>query len=131
MGFRTGAYATIWQVKQGTGNYIDVRLSTSKKNKQTDQYETDFNGYVRFIGTAKQNAEKLKEKDRIRIGECETTNHYDKEKNVTYTNYAIFTFEQVDSISGNNGNGTGNNSAKPNDFVNVPDATIEEELPFN
>lgn len=125
MGFRNGAYATIWEVKAGKGNYSDVRLSTSKKNKQTEQYETDFSGFVRFIGTAHQNAGSLKEKDRIRIGDCEVTNSYDKEKKVTYTNFAVFSFE--------NANGNNANQSKPTDtnFVNVDNAIEDEELPFN
>lgn len=130
MAFRNGAYAVVWQVNKGNGNYTDVRISTSKKNKQTDQYETDFSGFVRFIGTAHQNAGSLKEKDRIKIGDCEVTNSYDKEKKVTYTNFAVFNFEDA------NGNGapTNNNQKqqpkKDDGFMNIPDG-IDEELPFN
>lgn len=124
MGFRNGAYATIWEVKAGKGNYSDVRLSISKKNKQTDQYETDFSGFVRFIGTAHQNAGSLKEKDRVKIGDCEVTNSYDKEKKVTYTNFAVFSFEDA--------NGNSSTQTKPTDtsFVNVDNAIEDEELPF-
>lgn len=126
MGFRTGAYATIWEVKQGKGNYSDVRLSISKKNKQTNEYETDFSGFVRFVGTAHQSAGKLKEKDRIKLGDCEVTNSYDKEKKVTYTNFAVFSFEDANG-------GSNNTQSKPADtsFVNVDNAIDEEELPFN
>lgn len=131
MGFRTGAYATIWEVKNGNGNYTDVRLSISKKNKQTEQYETDFSGFVRFIGTAHQKANTLKEKDRIKIGDCEVTNSYNKEKNVTYTNFAVFSFEDA------NGNGgitnTNQPQSKPNTdgFMNIPNNIEDSELPFN
>lgn len=128
MGFRNGAYATIWEVKQGKGNYTDVRLSISKKNKQTEQYETDFSGFVRFIGTAHQKASRLKEKDRIKLGDCEVTNSYDKEKKVTYTNFAVFSFEDT---SGGNSSASSNNQNKPSNdgFMNIPDG-IDEELPF-
>ncbi len=130
MGLRNGAFATVWEVKKGNGNYSDVRISTSRKNKQTDQYETDFSGFVRFIGTAHQNASSLKEKDRIKIGDCEVTNSYDKEKKVTYTNFAVFSFEDA------SGNGApANNNQKPqnkkkDEFMDVPDS-MEDELPFN
>lgn len=129
MGFRTGAYATIWEVKNGSGNYTDVRMSISKKNKQTDQYETDFSGFVRFIGTAHQKANTLKEKDRIKIGECEVTNSYDKEKKVTYTKFAVFSFEDA---NGSNTNVSQNTQIKtdPYGFIDIPDG-IDEELPFN
>ena len=81
MGFRKDGFATVWEVKTGKGNYSDVRISTSKKNKQTDQYETDFSGFVRFAGDAHKNASGLKEKDRIKLGDCDVTNSYNKEKN--------------------------------------------------
>jgi single-strand DNA-binding protein len=129
MGFRQNSYATVWEVKQGNGNYTDVRLSTSRKNKQTGQYETDFSGFVRFIGTAHQNAGSLKERDRIKIGDCEVTNTYNKEKQVTYTNFAVFSFELANS------NGTSqaaNNTAKSSDgFIQVPDDVDDSGLPFN
>lgn len=125
MGFRTGAYATIWEVKQGNGNYTDVRMNISKKNKQTNQYEVDFSGYVRLIGTAHQRANTLKEKSKIKIGDCEVTNSYNKEKNVTYTNYAVFSFEDVTDSANNNATTQNNNGS-----INVPTG-LEEELPFN
>lgn len=125
MGFRKDGYATIWEVKQGNGNYSDVRLSTSRKNKQTDEYVTDFSGFVRFVGTAHQNAGSLKEKDRIKIGDCEVTNSYDKEKKITYTNYAVFSFEMA------NGGQQTPQQAQPSvaGFEPIPDG-VDEELPF-
>lgn len=122
MGFRNGAYATVWEVKEGKGNYLDVRLSTSKKNKTTEQYETDFSGFVRFIGDAAKDGTKLKEKDRIKIRECEVTNHYDKEKKVTYTNFAVFSFEE---------NSDNKPASTDTSFMNVPDSDNEAPLPFD
>lgn len=121
MGFKSNGYCTVWEVKAGKGNYSDVRINTSKKNKQTDQYETDFSGWVRFIGDAHKNASGLKEKDRIKIGDCEVTNSYDKEKKVTYTNYAVFNFEMADGSTPKENNDAG--------FKPIPDG-IDEELPF-
>lgn len=127
MGVRTGAYATIWEVKPN-GNFTDVRLSTSRKNRQTDEYEQDFGGYVRFIATAHQMAANLKERDRIKIGDCEITNRYVKEKNQTYTNIAIYSFEMADN---SNNNSQPTQAKKPAEkFQNIPDG-IDEELPFN
>lgn len=128
MGFRTGSYATIWEVKKGNGNYSDVRLSTSRKNKQTDEYVTDFSGFVRFVGTAHQNAGSLKEKDRIKICDCEVTNSYDKEKKVTYTNFAVFSFEMANGGQQNTTQQT--QKQQVGGFENIPDG-IDEELPFN
>lgn len=131
MGFRTGAYATVWEVKQGNGNYTDVRLSISKKNKQTEQYEQDFSGYVRFIGTAHQNATSLHEKDRIKIGDCEVTNSYNKEKKVTYTNFAVFSFENANENSSGQKNSAQQNANMDTGFMNIPDGIDDSELPFN
>ena len=121
MGFRNGAYATVWETKPGKGNWTDVKLSTSRKNRDGD-YETDFSGYVRFIGDAHKEAEYLAEKTRIKLGECDVTNSYDKEKKVTYTNYAVFSFEYAD--------GSGSAAGDSQGFANVPDVD-EEDLPFN
>ena len=82
MAFRTNGYATVWEVKKGNGNYTDARISTSRKDKQSGEYVTDFSGWVRFIGTAHQMVGNLNVKDRIKIGDCEVTNTYDKEKKV-------------------------------------------------
>lgn len=95
MGFRNGAYATIWKVKDGKGNYKEVQLSVSRKNKNTGEYQTEFNAWVRFVGMANERAEQLEEKSRIKIEACDVTNSYDREKKITYTNYTIFDFEVV------------------------------------
>ena len=85
MGFRTGAYAKIWEVTPMSDTSTKVRLSVSRKNKQTNEYEQDFSGFVLSIGTAAaKKAACLKEGERIK---------YDKEKKVTYTNFKMFSFE--------------------------------------
>ena len=38
MGFRTGAYAKIWEVTPMSDTSTKVRLSVSRKNKQTNEY---------------------------------------------------------------------------------------------
>ena len=128
MGFRSGVYCTVWEVKPKTNGITEGRISISKKNKMTDEYETDFSGFVAFVGSAAaQKALKLQPQDRIRIGDCEVTNTYDKEKRVTYWNPRIFSFETRDEFE----------TAKPNNlpplehFVEVQGDEIEDEgLPF-
>ena len=127
MGFRQDArFVKVWEV-ENKGNYHIVNLSTSKKNKDTNEYETDFSSkFVRFIGTAHTLASDLKKGDTIKIGSCEVTNKYDKEKNTTYTNYLVYSFEKEGDNNSNN-----NQSAPKNDgFENIPDG-VDEELPFN
>lgn len=125
MGLRTGAYLTVWEVND-KGKYADCRCTCSKKNKQTGNYEQDWNGFIRFIGQAHDVAIALTgERPRIKVGEFEVTNNYSKEKNTTYTNYAMFTCENAD---GQPTQAPGESSSQP-DFMSIPDS-IEEELPF-
>lgn len=91
MGFRNGAYATVWKIEK-KDKFTKIQLSTSKKNKDTNEYSTDFSGFVNFIGNAHTDAASLSERDRIQIRECEVTTSYDKEKDKKYTNYAVFSF---------------------------------------
>lgn len=96
MGFRVGAYATVWNVESVSGTMTKVRISTNRKNKD-DEYEQDFGGYVAFVGTANANAAaSLKERDRIKLGNCDVTNRYDKEKRTSYTNFTVFSFEKLE-----------------------------------
>lgn len=94
MGFRSGAYATVWEVKPVTDTMTKVRISISRKNKQTNQYEDDFGGYVAFVGMNNaKNAAALLERERIKLGDVEVTTKYDREKKITYTNFTAFSFE--------------------------------------
>lgn len=81
MGFRTGAYAKVWEVTPMSDTSTKVRLSVSRKNKQTNEYEQDFSGFVLAIGTAAaKKAACLKEGERIKLGDVDVTTKYDKEK---------------------------------------------------
>ncbi len=126
MGFRKDAYATVWSVESKTGTMTRGRISINRKNKQTGEFEQDFSGFVDFIGTAAAHAAAaLKERDRIKLGDVDVTNKYDKEKNVTYTNFKIFSFE---TINGNgNGSSAHNNAPQPD----VDDGELDDsKLPF-
>lgn len=125
MGFRKGAYATVWEVKPGNGRYSDVRISISKKKRDTEEYVTEFSGYVRFVGDAHDAIQAYGERARIKIGECDVTNKYDKEKKVTFYNCAVFSFEDADGNSSSAPAGTDMGDG----FMSVPD-NIEDELPF-
>ena len=125
MGFGTGKFAHIWKLED-KGNYHVAQMSTSKKNKETDQYETDWqNNFVRLVGTAHTQANSLDITRNVKIGACEVTNKYDKEKNITYTNYVIFGFEDADSPKQ-----PSKPAKKDTSFMNIPDGA-DEDLPFN
>lgn len=136
MGFRNGAYASVFSVKKGDGNYYEVNLVTSKKNKNSGNYERDFGGFARFIGNAASGIAKFDGKNakdngnrpitRIKLGDVETTNSYSKKDGVgkTYTNYVVYSFEYVD---GNNGGSTANNQKSMADYVNSTPSISEDE----
>lgn len=126
MGFGKGNFCTVWKT-ENKGKYTVAEMSTSKKNKETDKYETDWsNKFVRLVGTAHEQAKNFGERENLKIGSCDVTNKYDKEKNITYTNYVIFGFEDV---KGNNSKSTPKET-KGDGYMNIPDG-LEEELPFN
>ena len=131
MGFRTGSYASIWSVEE-QGKVVRARISTSRKNKDTGAYEQDFSGFVTFVGTARAKAAKLREKDRIVLGDIDVTTKYDKERGKEYVNYTVFDFESADGASpqgGRRGSAVQKPSAMPvsNDEEGESD---EENLPF-
>lgn len=124
MGFRTNAYATVWEVSPVSDTMTKVRLSTSKKNKQTGEYETDFSGFVGFVGSvAAKNAAMLSVKDRIKLGDIDVTTKYDKEKKLNYTNYVVFNFETANG---------GTTNVQPQTTVSVDDGEIisDGDCPF-
>lgn len=99
----------MWEHKAGKGNYHEGRISTRKK--YNGEYETDFSGFVRFIGDAKEKVEKLSnEKHKIKILSCEVTNRYDKESGKEYFTFAIFDFELLDK---NKNDSKDNNDSSP------------------
>ena len=40
MGFREGAFATVWEITNHGDSFSKVRVSTSRKDKKTDEYVT-------------------------------------------------------------------------------------------
>lgn len=98
MGFRSGSFAKVWQTEPVKNTITRARISISRKNKQTGEYEQDFGGYISFLGTsAASKAAKLKEGDRIKLGDVDVTNSYNKETKQTYTNFCVYSFEIEDS----------------------------------
>lgn len=133
MAFQNGAYAKIWEFTD-KGKYGIVNLSTSKKNKDTNNYETDFQH--KFVTVAGQAYEFVKSASvpsnglSVKIGNCATSNKYDANKKITYWNCAVFSFE--DASGGNGGSGSTNAKAKKparaNDYAALDDDGAQ--LPF-
>lgn len=123
MSFRNGAYAKIWEIQPVTGNFTDIRLSTSHKRKDTGEYEQDFGGFVRLIGTAHQNASKLNVGDRIKLGEVGVTTSYNKETKKQYTNFQCYSFELANDFLQQ-----AETQAKEEKIIETEE---DEELPFS
>lgn len=126
MSFRNNAYATVWEVTPKTATITSARISTSRKDKETDKYETDFSGFVSFLGTAAASkALSLKKEDRIKLLDVAVTSKYDKEQNKTYTNFNVFDFELA--TKGDSAQAQKNNSPTKE----VDSGEVEaEDLPF-
>lgn len=123
MGFRTGSYAKAWAVEPKSDTNTTVRISISRKNKQTGEYEQDFSGFVSFLGTAAaKKAACLKEGDRIKLGDVDVTTNYNSEKKITYTNFRCFSFEVADDTPAT----TPTNEPQPT----VDSGEVDDRLPF-
>ena len=105
MGFRQadasgkGGYARLWSV-ENKGKYSIAKISTSRKVKDSDIYETDFqDGYVRLIGDAHKAASELAVPEKgigIQILSCDTTKIYNKEAQQSYINFIVYNFKLLD-----------------------------------
>lgn len=124
MGFRKGSYAKVWEVNPVNDTCTKIRISTNYKNKSTNEYEQDFSGYVLCLGTAfAQKAAKLTKGDKIKLGDCDVTTKFDKEKKVTYTDFKLFSFDAESTSAPSAG---GNDAA----VEAAMDAAANNKLPF-
>lgn len=141
MGFRNGAYASVFSVVKGSGNFYDVRLCTSRKNRSTGNYEQDFGGFVRFVGNAAEKISKYEGADsknlggnpivRVKLGDVDTTNTYNKEKKITYTNHVVFTFDYPNGDDSQSPTVRNADNKTVNDYVaNIPDNSNDDEELF-
>jgi len=141
MGFRQGAYARIWSVEEGNGNYAVANMSVSRKNPETEKYETEWqDGFVRLVGRAYEAIEGIEVPEggiSVKISSCDVTNNYSTEKRKLYTNYVIFGFEYPIE-SGNEGGKSSSakkTTTKKTTKSKTTKAKVEaaddsEELPF-
>lgn len=139
MGFRSGAYASVFSVKRGNGNYYDVNITTSHKDRSSGNYVRDFGAFVRFAGDAANVVKKYDGKTskdngnrplaRVKLGDVDTTNTFNAAKGITYTNHVVFTCEEVDGTStgtGSTGNYSGNSYGNANRGGGNPMGSIND-----
>lgn len=123
MGFRTGSWCKVWQIEPKSDTATQLRVSISRKNKQTGEYEQDFSGFVSCIGQASaKKAAKLAEGDRIKLGDIDVTTTYNRETKVQYVNYKVFSFQTEDEA--------GSVVQDPEPVKHVDDGEIDDNLPF-
>lgn len=124
MGFRNGAYATVWSVEEKSSTKTKVNLSVSRKNKNTGEYETEFSGFVDFVGTANAaKALKLSRKDRIKLGDVDVVTWKPEGGDKYHTTFKAFGFEELESSGGGE-------SKRDDDYESGPDDDGEPRLPF-
>lgn len=131
-----GGFVRVWAIED-KGRFATGRVSASRKNQDTGEYDTNFqDGYVSFVGSAYNKIKNINIPEKgvtIKIFSCDVTNKYVQEKQKLYVNYTIFDFEIPDWNGGNNNqNAMVNNSSKPDADSVIPDVPedVEEELPF-
>ena len=104
MGFKNGAYCTVWEVKPKNDWATEGKITISHQlgkfvdgvfvPDESGQYKTDFSGFVTFYGSeAAKKALSLKPQSKIQITGCDVQNKYDKERKVMYWNPYITAFE--------------------------------------
>lgn len=122
MGFSVGNYAKIKEVKEVKENYTVVKLSFSKKNKATNEYETNFIGVARFVGNA--HLQKPMVDQKIKITSCDVTNCYTKDGQMVFPErpqYVVFGYELQE------GNGNASQPIKVEQALPIAD---DDDLPF-
>jgi len=118
MGFREGAFATVWEITNQGDSFAKIRMSTSRKDKKTDEYVTDFSGFVSLIGEANKKIGLIEkglengDRYRIKMGACDVSNRYDKEAGREFTNFTLFDFEPADGASTDSDSGSSKTSSK-------------------
>ena len=99
MGFSAGNYAKIKEVVEKHDNYSVCKITVTKKNKLTNQYELQFSAHCRFVGNAHKSVPMADQ--RIKITSCDVTNCYtDKDGKLQFSKnpqYVVFGYELQES----------------------------------
>ena len=98
--FSVNSYAKIKSVED-KGNYALCKISTSKKDRVSGKYETDFIATARFVGDAYK--QRPMTDQRIKITSCGTTNCYVKDDKLEFPKsptYVVFGYELQDDNGG-------------------------------
>lgn len=144
MGFRSGAWMSVFGVYPVTDKVVKILGATSMKNKATGEYENDFSGYCSCLGeSAARKAMQLKPTSgnpaRIHLGDVEVKHTFKpaaKEgewPEVEYINYNIYDFDLGEDFTTNQNQGNRNPSYQDQlntAYDGINDDPDEEGLPF-
>lgn len=100
MGFRNNCYATVWEVSKANPEKKQpnkIRISISRKEKDTNNYVQDFSGYVACYGDSVKLLDSLQPKDRVRLINTDVSSSYNKETKTTYYNFKVYDMEKASS----------------------------------
>lgn len=123
--FCDGCKAKIWKIQRCEERYADVQVSTSSKNKQSGEWETDFSGFCRILG--KDMTDKIRGTAipkgglKVELNRVAVKQNYNKEKKQAFTEFIIWDFEFADAPKEPIVNDDG--------FMDIPDG-VEEDMPF-
>ncbi len=99
MGFSSGSFAKIKEVVEKQPHYTVCKVTITKKNKLTNEYELQFSAHCRFVGNAHKSVP-MKDQ-RIKITSCDVTNCYkDRDGNLQFNKnpqYVVFGYELQES----------------------------------
>ena len=99
MGFRNGAFASVWEVTPQNEKWTKARMTVSRKDPNSENYIVEFSGAVDFLGTATAaKAMKLKRGERIQLVSVDLSNTYDHEKQIMYWNPKCFEFKLASEV---------------------------------
>lgn len=114
-------FATVWEVED-KGNYSLVKMSTSRKDKESGDYKNSSWTFVRFVSQAHDKAKSLKKQDRIVIkGGGISLEPYIKDGQKTYPKnpqIVVFNFDFAEAFSS-----SGNS-------MDTPPSVEDDDLPF-
>lgn len=140
MGFRNGAWMSVFGVYPKTGGITQILGSTSRKDKDSGEYVTDFSGYCSCIGNAvAQKALQIKPSAghpvKIHLGDVEVKQTFemgpDGKRVPKYTNFNIYSFEFGENTARAAASGRPSSEpANPAYEGSFMDDVVEEGLPF-
>lgn len=128
MGFRNGAYATVWEVRPTKSPKVNIaRVSISKKN-QNGEYDDVFSHWIKFAGKAKEVSDTITGMTRVKIDGCDVEAKWNAEKEVCDYSFVVFECERLDGATSGASPAAKNYPAKKS--FNDEGDVDEEYIPF-